>query len=439
MPRARRGTVEYVATKGEVKGHYRVRVTLNDGSRSPWIPLAPGPQRPAREEWATEQAAKYTAQAAKENLTPADFGIVRDGDGAPKGETCAKYFDRWLASRVTSGLRSTKCDAGRWKKWIAPHLAILPIASVTTTDLERVVERRDRDVRASKLAWKTAVHVWGVASKLFDDASRSKNLSLRVRKDNPARDVRGPDRGNTKLRAYLFPSELATLLACERIPARRRRMVAVAVYTGLRAGEMRALAWGDVHEDEGYMVVHQATDAASGENKSTKTGRARKVPIEPALLPLLASLRTADADAVFPSLPHHSEWPWQLREDLREAKINRVGLLEDTPTTAKIDWHDLRHTYGTWRAVRGDELTKISRAMGHSTTAMTEKYINEAETFEGQKFGEPFGPLSTSLLAQDQSEKRVESSANRQRSKEIDQKHRRNVASPEGFEPSLAT
>jgi len=168
MPRARKGTVEYVPTKGETKGHYRVRVTLNDGSRSPWIPLAPGPQSPVREEWATEQAAKYTAQAAKENLTPADFGIVREGDAAPTSETCADYFTRWLASRVKHGLRSTPNDKGRWKKWIAPHLATIPIAAVTTRELEQIVEVLDRDVRADKLSWKTAIHVWGLVTKLFE-------------------------------------------------------------------------------------------------------------------------------------------------------------------------------------------------------------------------------------------------------------------------------
>jgi hypothetical protein len=41
-------------------------------------------------------------------------------------------------------------------------------------------------------------------------------------------------------------------------------------------------------------------------------------------------------------------------------------------------------------APSADDLTKISRAMGHSTTAMTEKYFNEAAF---GMIGKPFEPL----------------------------------------------
>ena len=56
----------------------------------------------------------------------------------------------------------------------------------------------------------------------------------------------------------------------------------------------------------------------------------------------------------------------------------------------------LRHTGITWRAQRGDEPLRIQRAAGHDDLRTTQRYINEAQTFEGPRFGEPFPavPLS---------------------------------------------
>ena len=87
------------------------------------------------------------------------------------------------------------------------------------------------------------------------------------------------------------------------------------------------------------------------------------------------------------------ELPRCLRADLKEADVTRAELTADDETRRLLDFHDLRHTYGTLRAVRGDAVSKIQRAMGHADLGTTQRYINEAEVFEGARFGVPFGPL----------------------------------------------
>lgn len=76
---------------------------------------------------------------------------------------------------------------------------------------------------------------------MFDDACNSKRLDLRVREDNPSRDVRGPDRGITRAKAYLFPTELLQVVSCDLVDLPMRRAIALAVYTYARASELRAL------------------------------------------------------------------------------------------------------------------------------------------------------------------------------------------------------
>jgi len=61
------------------------------------------------------------------------------------------------------------------------------------------------------------------------------------------------------------------LAACATVPHWRRRLYVLAAYTGLRQGEIRALEWSDVHEDEGFIHVHVAIDAGTGDLQTPKT------------------------------------------------------------------------------------------------------------------------------------------------------------------------
>lgn len=315
-------------------------------------------------------------------------------------ETLNEYFKRWCAERRRQGLVSVSDDEGRYDKWIAEDLGALEIAHITPEQLEDLVAKLDEAVRDDELAWKTAKNVWGILTKLFDDAVHSKDRTLRARKDDPSKGVRAPDVGDKLPGPYLFPRELAQLLALDELTAQRRWLWAIAAYTGMRAGEIRALDWADIHEAEGFIHVHRAAKRGTTEIKSTKSGAARKVPIEPELLPLLGIMRDLSdgKGLVFPTFMARNTVPRALRSDLLEAGVTRRELHVRTETTRKLDFHDLRHTYGTWRAIRGDNMMHIKAAMGHADYETTQRYINEAIIFDRERFGVPFGPLPIESL-----------------------------------------
>jgi integrase len=387
MSKPRTCTLEGPFADSEGKRFYRVRIRLADGSRPRYrVPNDKGysaERARAWGEWLQEQEdEKGGILAKKQAARPPSTG-----------ESCDDYFVAWNESRE-SFIRSTADERGRWRKWIAPHLTGKRMVDVSKRDLELVVSSLDKDVRAGRLSWKTAIHAWGTVTKLFDDATRGKDLDLRRLETNPARDVRGPDRGHERASAFLFPSELHKLVARETVPLARRRLYALAAYLGCRAGELRALAWEDVHEGEGFVHVHRSHDIRSGAAKATKTGITRRVPIEPTLLPLIEAMRE-ESGGKGSVLAIGSAWelPRCLRADLAEAGVTREELTADDETRRPLDFHDLRHTYGTWRAIRGDDVIKIRFAMGHTDLTTTQRYINEAHVFEGARFGVPFGPL----------------------------------------------
>ncbi|MGA2448107.1 MAG: site-specific integrase [Polyangiaceae bacterium] len=305
-----------------------------------------------------------------------------------------------MASRQAKGLTTAHDDRARYRKWVSPILGVKPVTRFVQRDIEEVVQHLDREVLAGSLSWKTAVNVWGVVTKMCADMTRSKVLSIRVREDNPARDVQGPDRGVERSGPYLYPSEFEAMMRCDRVPVRWRRIFMLAVYTYTRGGELEALEWNSVDFEHGYILIHQSADADTGELKSTKTKDVRKVPIEKELLPLLRKMHgEAGGEGRVVVMPPREEWADRLRKYLEWSGVKRADLFADDDTRRPISFHDLRHTGITWRAIRGDDLLKIQRAAGHDDSKTTQRYINEAETFEGQSFGEPFPTVPLSLLS----------------------------------------
>jgi integrase len=363
-----------------------VRPTLADGSRGDRVCQPPG----MSEAKAREKAAALTQLAAQKGIArPKPEPSLSDASARPSpqpGMTLKDWTDAWCDGRERRGLTSVNDDRGRLRKWILPRLdGMRPATSVAAGDLERFVEQLDELVRAGELSWKTAKNVWGLVSKMFDDMCRSKVTALRVRKDNPARDVRGPDAGVKKSKAYLYPSEFLALMCCEKIPLRWRQIIAVQIYTYTRAGELEALGVEDVDLAHRVIHVHRAIDRNWGGVKETKTNAPRRFAVEPELFPLLEQLVDEARDEERKELvraPPLSKQSARLRDYLRKAGVKRAELYADDATRKNITWHDLRATGITWMAIRGDDPQKIMHRAGHEDMATTMGYIREAEALE---------------------------------------------------------
>lgn len=232
---------------------------------------------------------------------------------------------------------------------------------------------------------------------MFKDAHRSKVLALRVRQDNPALGVSGPDEGVKKSKSYIFPSEFLAVLSCERVPIRWRRLFTVAVYTYARASELEALECEDIDLEHRLIHIHRAIGRSKdGKVKLTKTNNPRRIPIEPALMPLLVTLKREATGRRLLSMPPECDLSGRLRQYLEWAGVERAELLANDATRKQMMLHDLRATGITWMAIPGDEPIKIMRRAGHSSLSTTMGYVREAENLE-HPIGEVFPALPSAL------------------------------------------
>jgi integrase len=262
----------------------------------------------------------------------------------------------------------------------------------------------------------TMRRVWTLVSKMFKNASKSKMAALRVRDDNPASDVCGPDRGIERAKAFLYPSEMLQLMSCEAIPLQWRRMFALTVYLYVRAGEIKALRWSDIDLERGIVNINRGIDRSRRKEKSTKGRLARRFAIEPNLLLLLRSMQegTQPDDRVL-RMRCMVNLAQRFRKYLQTAGLNRPELFADDGTRKHITFHDLRSTGISWRAVRGDDPLKIQACAGHTDFATTQRYVRQAALMEAT-FEPTFPPLPACLLGGGDD---GESSPNRQQASEV--------------------
>jgi integrase len=262
------------------------------------------------------------------------------------------------------------------KYHINPRFGREKLATLTTPRINGF-----RDDLLANLSRPLARKVLTSLKGILSDAQRRGNVA-----QNVARDVKiGIDpRGKRQLVVGCdipTPEEMRRILAATADNFYRPLLI-TAIFTGLRASELRGLPWRNVDLERGEIHVRQRADRYNvlGPPKS-KAGR-RTIPIGPMVVNTLRAWKLAcplnQHDLVFPSPREHSI----LRLDsIVTSGLIPVMIAADVVTAAGgakyTGLHALRHFYASWcinrRAEGGLELSPklVQARLGHATLAMT--------------------------------------------------------------------
>jgi integrase len=122
-------------------------------------------------------------------------------------------------------------------------------------------------------------------------------------------------------------------------------MVYIALYTGMRLGEIRTLRQDDVRQ--GYIYIR-------GEIAKSSKGR---------VIPMPKHLATLMLTATF-----------DYNHDIKKTFTAAVKSLN----IGHVRFHDLRHTYASWLVQGGTDLYQVKELLGHSTIELTQRYAHLA-------------------------------------------------------------
>ena len=159
-------------------------------------------------------------------------------------------------------------------------------------------------------------------------------------------------------------------------------MVRVAIETGMRAGELRTLVWGDVDLTKGAITVRAA---------SAKTKKGRTIHMTPGVKKALQGLRKGvKAAPIF--LRGDSAWT---KDGLRWGWDK---VREMVPDVVDARWHDLWHTAASRMVAAGIPVFDVRKLLGHATVKMTMRYAHFAPE-AGQAAAERLGDHMSKIKA----------------------------------------
>jgi integrase len=176
--------------------------------------------------------------------------------------------------------------------------------------------------------------------------------------------------------AYFENDELPALFAA--LPEGvYRNICLVALKSGMRFGELAALTWGDVDLVGGGVHVRRSfTDGHLGLPKSRER---RSVDLTADLVELLGAWwgelgKPEDDRLVFPGPTDSGYLSNQVcRKTVLYPAMKRAGIPRLGPTGTLRTFHSFRHTFGRVALENGRPLAWVSRHLGHSSVAITDR------------------------------------------------------------------
>ena len=100
-----------------------------------------------------------------------------------------------------------------------------------------------------------------------------------------------------------FPTKAELKQLIDRAPDRWRPLIVTAIFTGMRASELRGVRWSDVDLEAGTIHVAQRADAWGNIGSPKSAAGTRDIPCTPLVLNTLRQWRLAcpSGDLIFPS------------------------------------------------------------------------------------------------------------------------------------------
>jgi integrase len=276
------------------------------------------------------------------------------------------YREKELGPNCSKTRKTQVTYEGYFNKWILPRWG-----SYRVTDVKAVAV--EQWLRSLPYANGSKAKARNIMSAVFNHAVRWEWLDT-----NPIRMVRQSAK-RTRILIVLSIEQVAALLRILKEPT--RTMLFVAVFTGLRVGELLGLKWSDI--DLQKMVIHVVLSIVMQHVGDCKTEASGKpVPLDLRLAKVLWDWRLqspypTDEDWVFAS-PHSSGklpyWPGSLYKAHLEPAAKEVGIV------GHFGWHTFRHTYATLLKGNGEDVKVVQELMRHANISVTLNIYAQAIT-----------------------------------------------------------
>jgi integrase len=283
-------------------------------------------------------------------------------EAAKLGElTLAGFQDDYLARLgLTASASTVYASLSYLRTWLNT-LKDMPLASITTADLERLVVVPMLKHGMSPGSIERALATF---SAMWSDA---RNLGL-VSGRNPRSKVSQPKVDNRRER-FLSHAEAARLLAAlKETSILAHDMALLSLFTGLRSGECLRLTWGDVDLENGNLFV-----------KDTKNKLNRHAYITPEIKDMLIARYQGQPKSDWVIVGENGGHSKPTMNKYFGLAVQALGFNDGvSDIRQRVCFHTLRHTFASWLVQMGKPLYTVSKLLGHCSIRWTERYAHLA-------------------------------------------------------------
>lgn len=299
-------------------------------------------------------------------------GIAEPATAAPTVALLIERFVGEYSRPRIKDLAKYRAQAQVALRRILPSLGRLRADVVTANDVARL-----RDVLSRRYAANSVRQSLAALGTAYSWAQR-----LGLLPNNPVRGLELPARVDSF--DFLTADEVNALLttAAEHAPRSLDDRVLfvrvlLAVYSGLRKGELLGLRWRDLD------LRSQRLTVARSYASTPKSGKPRHLHLPDVVVPALAEWAkvcpATDEGLVFPVRSRRGDWGLsrETSDLLRLPSLLRAAGLR----VPARPWHTLRHTFASHYMMNGGSLLALSRILGHSDVKVTMIYAHLAPDF----------------------------------------------------------
>jgi len=298
--------------------------------------------------------------------------------------TVAEAGKLWLTTSTNAGLERTTVEGYEQHLTfhIVPLIGGVKLAQLTVAGVRGFEDQLAED-RSPVMVRKVMRSLGAILADAQERGLVAQNVVHNLRRGrrgkNEARTERR-QRGKLKVGVHI-----PTLDEISRITAhlndRRRALLMTAIFTGLRASELRGLRWADIDLKRGVLHVRQRVDRYQEIGPVKSEAGERTVPLPPMLINTLRKWKLAcprsDLDLAFPNLVSRPQALTDIvRRSFQPAQV--AASVVNAKGKAKYGGlHTLRHFYASWCINRTEDgglelpLKLVSTRLGHASIQMT--------------------------------------------------------------------
>jgi integrase len=299
-----------------------------------------------------------------------------------KSVTVARAAELWLESCEAAGLERATLTGYQQHAalHITPILGTLRLSQLTVPLVRGFEDRLRQDGRSPSMVRNARRSLGAILADAQERGLVAQNVVYSMRKYRRARRADG----NGKLKIGIdipAPAEVRAVISKLVTAGRYRALLLTAIFTGLRASELRGLLWVDVDLKRGEIHVRRRADRYGKFGRPKSEAGERTVPLPPMLLAALREHRIAspqnEPGLVFPNARGGVEHRNAIIErGFHPAQI-AAGIVDQHGGAKYKGLHSLRHFYASWcinRKVDGGlelPLKVVQTRLGHASIQMT--------------------------------------------------------------------